>query len=93
VDEKYILFQDTGVFLYDLFSAYPIKPETWALTDAHAGFWQPCKAFKAACILGKAWIVQTTSPSTKKWREWSKELKAIIHWMEVISLDEMMALG
>jgi hypothetical protein len=93
VNKKYILFQDTGILLLDHDSWYPIESGTWALTDAHDGYWQPFEAFKDACALGNVWIVQTTSPSTEKWGMWSKELQATVHWMEVYSLDEMMALG
>ena len=92
VGGKYVLFQDNGVLLLDHDSYYPIEPGTWLLTDSSAGYWQPCEAFLAACTSGDAWIVQTTSPLSDNWK-WSEDRNAIVHWMEVFSLDEMVALG
>jgi len=40
-----------------------------------------------------AWIVQTTSPLEKRWKEWTKQLGANFYVMKPFSLNEMRALG
>jgi hypothetical protein len=91
----FILFQPTGVLLSDDtdLSGFAIPCGTWTLSDSQTGFEKPCPAFLAACKAGNAWIVQTTSPSRTKWSSWHKERKAVKYWMDVFSLDEMIALG
>ncbi|KAH9053616.1 hypothetical protein EDB87DRAFT_211619 [Lactarius vividus] len=70
-----------------------IPSRAWALTDPHPGFDEPCEAFFIAQRVNSAWIVQTTSPSERKWRSWHKEYTAVTYWMDVSSLDECEALG
>jgi hypothetical protein len=90
LDDVFVLFQDTGVSLSDNTSALEKIPGgTWALTDSRANPERPYPAF----LTGDAWVVQTTSPSPGKWQSRNKELKAVTYWMDVFSLDEMVALG
>ena len=95
VGDRFLLFQDTGVRLCDVnFSSGQIIPDgTWALADSHHHFEEPCDAFLNACKSGRAWVVQTTSPLEDKWRLWEKEYGADIFWMDVVTLDELNALG
>ena len=95
VGDKFLLFQDTGVRLCDItFSSGLIIPNgTWALADSRTGFEMPCAAFLNACKSGRAWVVQTTPPFEDKWRLWEEEYVADIYWMDVVTLDELNALG
>ena len=95
VDDKFLLFQDTGVRLCDTtsYSGQIIPEGTWALADSHTGFETPCAAFLSACKSGRAWVVQTTSPLEDKWRLWEKQHGADIYWMDVVTLDELNAFG
>ncbi|KAH8986944.1 hypothetical protein EDB86DRAFT_2832479 [Lactarius hatsudake] len=69
------------------------QAERGPLLISHPGFDQPCEAFLTAQRVNGAWIVQTTSPSMKKWSSWHKEYNAVTYWMDVFSLDELEALG
>jgi hypothetical protein len=93
VGERYVLFQHTGVLLRGYMSGEDMPPETWAISDSISGFVSPCFAFLNACKLETAWIIHTTSPLTSNWQRWAKECSARMYWMDVFSLDEMMALG
>ena len=95
VGDKFLLFQDTGVRLCDItFSNGQIIPDgTWALADSHRHFDEPCDAFLNACKSGRAWVVQTTPPLEDKWRSWQKEYGADMYWMDVVTLDQLNALG
>jgi hypothetical protein len=93
LNKRFILFQSTGVLLEDYKVANHIPPETWALSDSHANYKYPCDAFLTAITLGTAWVIQTTFPSERNWKRWKKEYSAVMCWMDVLSLDEMMALG
>ncbi|KAH9048878.1 hypothetical protein EDB84DRAFT_1556546 [Lactarius hengduanensis] len=95
VERKFVLFQETGVQMcgYEADNGRIIPSRAWALADSHPGFDQPCEAFFTARRVKGAWIVQTTSPSMKKWTSWHKEYTAVPYWMDVFSLDELEALG
>ena len=95
MDDKFLLFQDTGVRLCDItsYSGQIIPDGTWALANSHTGFENPCAAFSSACKSGRAWVVQTTIASEDKWRLWGKEHGADVYWMDVVTLDELNALG
>jgi hypothetical protein len=93
VNSEFILFQSTGIQLFDITSLYgqSIPPGTWALSDSHTHFERPCSAFLTARTT--AWIVQTTSPEEERWKSWHNECFAEMYWMDVFSLDEVNALG
>ena len=95
VDDKFLLFQDTGVRLCDTtsYSGQIIPDGTCALADSHHRFEEPCDAFLNACRSGRTWVVQATSPLEDKRRLWEKECGADMYWMDVVTLDELNALG
>ncbi|KAH9071614.1 hypothetical protein EDB83DRAFT_260484 [Lactarius deliciosus] len=90
-----VLFTGTGVDICGCTrtSGVAIPSGTWALTDSCPGFEQPCAAFFEASGAGRAWIVQTTSPSTRNYSSWQKKRKAVLFWMQVFPLNELMALA
>lgn len=65
----------------------------WALTSSYAGYEKLCDTFLTASTAKNAWVVQTTSPSQKKYAWWRTEHTVYIYWMDVFSLDELNALG
>ena len=95
VDDKFLLFHDTGVRLCDItsYSGQIIPDGTWTLANSHRRFEEPCDAFLNACKSGCARVVQTASSLEDKWRLWEKECDADMYWMDVITLDELTALG
>ncbi|KAH9077651.1 hypothetical protein EDB83DRAFT_2345111 [Lactarius deliciosus] len=95
VNENFILFQDSGVEIFETTSIYAqcIPNGTWVLTDSCDGFERPCPAFNAASKGKNAWIVQATSPHPSSWAKWHKERKADTYWMDVFPLNELNALG
>ncbi|KAH8981944.1 hypothetical protein EDB86DRAFT_3129307 [Lactarius hatsudake] len=95
VNGNFVLFQDSGVRISTTTSIYAqhIPNGTWALTDSHAGFEKPCPAFLSASMMGRAWVVQTTSPNPETWAKWHKERTAHMYWMDVFPLNELNALG
>ncbi len=95
VNEDIILFQGSGVRMTGIgtYDGQNIPSGTWALADSHAEFETPCRAFMVASAAGNAWIVQTTSPQPRRWALWHKERSANKYWMDVLSLDELNALG
>ncbi|KAF8260034.1 hypothetical protein EI94DRAFT_1749735 [Lactarius quietus] len=95
VDDQFLFFEDTGVQICNIASStgHAIPDGTWTLTDSHTGFEKPCGAFLTACGSRRTWLVQTTAPSEDNWRTWKKEYRADIYWMDVITLDELNALG
>ncbi len=88
-DQFILLFQDTGVHLHNT-SFGSLPKGTWALTDSRL---ELCGAFLFGLYSGTAWIVQTTSPSEAKWRRWQKVHTSPVYYMDVCSLDELLALG
>ena len=93
VDKRFILFQDTDVSLGYCDNVTPLPHGTWCLSDFRPHFELPCVAFLGATVSVDAFVVQTTSPPKSRWSEWHKEYGALVHWMEVITLDELIALG
>lgn len=93
---RFLLFENTGVELLSAKTSLgALLPDgMWALSDSHREFEQPCHAFMTAGGSSRAaWIVQTTSPNESKWRNWSEHKIAGMYWMDVVTLDEMIALG
>jgi hypothetical protein len=93
LNDQFLLFQDTGVQIYDAFDDPCMPDGTWALTDSHTSFDTPCPAFFTGCLSSRPWVVQTTPPVEDNWRSWSKHHSAGIYWMDVVALDELNALG
>ncbi|KAN0136591.1 hypothetical protein V8E53_005638 [Lactarius tabidus] len=98
VNNHFVLFQEAGVHFArnasgseDAGTAIPHG--TWALTDSHTDYAQPCKAFVTASGRNCAWLVQTTSPLSNNWSHWHKSQNAYMYWMDVFSFDELSVLG
>jgi hypothetical protein len=98
VNNHFVLFQEAGVHFArnasgsdDAGTAIPHG--TWALTDSHTDYAQPCKAFVTASERNCAWLVQTTSPLSNNWSHWHKSQNAYMYWMDVFSFDELSVLG
>jgi hypothetical protein len=90
VEDVFVFFQDRGVRLsYGEMSPPQLPDGTWALSDSRIRFKQPCSAFMTRGV----WVVQTTYPSPDRWKAMQKEQCAFRYWMDVFSLDEMLALG
>jgi hypothetical protein len=78
---------------YPLESDFRCLPEgTWALSDSCGKSEQPCDVFLTAATVGNAWVVQTTSPSEKRYKEWKKQYSADIFYMDYFSIAEITAL-
>lgn len=95
VDDQFLLFQDTGVEICDADTTpfLSMPKGTWALTDSHTSFDIPCPAFLTSCASSRARIIQTTSPKEDNWSRWSKNHYVRIFWMDVVTLDELNAMG
>ncbi|KAH9071569.1 hypothetical protein EDB83DRAFT_257774 [Lactarius deliciosus] len=91
----FVFFTGTGVEIcgYTHINGIAIPSGTWALTDSCPGFERPCEAFFEASGAGRAWIVQTTSPSARNYSSWQKKRKAVLFWMQVFPLNELKALA
>jgi hypothetical protein len=93
MNKKFILFQQAGVVLDDYDSVNLLPPDTWALSDSQLGYESPCGAFLTSCKLRTAWVIQATSSAEHNRKRWEKEHSALMCWMDVPTLYEMMALG
>jgi len=91
VNDRFVLFEDTGVLLYDASNSL-IPNGTWMLTDSHVKYHDPCGAFLHAHTIRTGWMVQTTSLVTR-WVEWQKEHISPVYYMDVFSEDELLALA
>ena len=93
LSDHFIVFQDNRVHKYPLKSNFRCLPEgTWALTDSSGNSEQPCGVFLKAATARIAWVVQTTSPSEKRYKEWKKEYRADIFYMDNFSIADIIAL-
>ncbi|KAI0297780.1 hypothetical protein B0F90DRAFT_868504 [Multifurca ochricompacta] len=88
----YLLFEDTGVKLYNHKSGSP-PDGTWALVDSNEEVTIPCKTFLRSCQTGTTYVVQTTSPKVDRWKSWRKHRNADLYFMDYFSWDEIHALG
>jgi len=90
----FLVFRDDGVYRHPL-TADPdrLPTGTWALSDSNNETQWPCTAFLSAANEQIAWIVQTTSPLKKSWKDWSKYYNADMFVMNHISIEEITALG
>ena len=72
-----------------------IPKGTWALTDSWSSSEQPCPAFMAACRARNAWLVQSSCQMQEHelWESWRKKLSIVMHELEPMSSDELIALG
>ncbi len=90
--EHIFVFQSDGVDVHGHKSgALPVG--CWALSDSNHRAQLPCVTFEIYALRHTAWIVQTTSPSEMRWKEWTKQLGASFYVMKPYSLKEMRALG
>lgn len=94
VKRKFIVFQATQVLLHnaeDPLAAMFISNGSWVLSDSRVYFEEPCPAFFSAAEAGNGWVVHATSPPKDKSDAWQKMYTA--YWMDVLTLDELNALG
>ncbi|KAH9074236.1 hypothetical protein EDB83DRAFT_1946033 [Lactarius deliciosus] len=89
-----LVFRDDGVYRHSQESEPDYLPTgTWALSDAGHLDEKPCTAYKGAAGRQIAWIIQTTSPSEDRWRQWKKQYTAVVFVMKGFSAEEITALG
>ncbi|KAI9456403.1 hypothetical protein BJY52DRAFT_564652 [Lactarius psammicola] len=90
----FIVFQDDGVYRHPLTAApHHLPMGTRALSDSNNEGKHPCSAFLGAARQKNALIIQATSPSEDRWKNWSKECGAVKFVMNHFSIEEMAALG
>jgi hypothetical protein len=72
-----------------------IPKGTWALTDSWSSSEAPCPAFMTGCRTGNAWLVQSTNQMQEHelWESWRKKLSIVMHELDPLSSDELIALG
>ncbi|KAH9066290.1 hypothetical protein EDB87DRAFT_703940 [Lactarius vividus] len=89
-----LVFRDDGVYRHPLNAAPDYLPKgTWALSDSGHQAKQPCDVFMGAAKRYATWIIQTTSPLEERWRDWAKQLTAVMFVMNRFSAAEITALG
>jgi hypothetical protein len=86
----FILFDNQGAHLYGTAGGMRDKlpQDAWALSDSSATLVQPCAAFQES----KAFLIQTTSPASHRWKTWAKYLRADVYVMDVWTQGEIYAL-
>jgi hypothetical protein len=94
----FLIFHDDGVNIHHLnmLNTDVFPRGTWALSDSfgsHERIMEPCSIFQTASLQKRAWLVQTTSPLEKRYKDWKKQCKAEMFVMDYCSINEIMALG
>jgi hypothetical protein len=91
----FFLFTDNGVTMHALDKPYDnhFPKITWALSDSNEKTEQPCDAFLDRSQKGRTWVVQTTPPQEKRWKQWRKQHSAGMFIMRYSSVQEISALG
>jgi hypothetical protein len=86
----FVLFDDQGAHLYGTAGGMrDLLPRgAWALSDSSASLMWPCDAFQES----EALLIQTTSPTSHRWKAWAEDLDADIYVMDVWTQDEIYAL-
>jgi len=92
--DRYLLFTDEGVSSHSLTAGLDVIPtDTWALSDSNDQVKEPCSAFLDASTLGHAWVMQTTSPVSTKWKDWKMYHNADMFIMGHFSIQEISVLS
>ncbi|KAH8995601.1 hypothetical protein EDB92DRAFT_2084426 [Lactarius akahatsu] len=89
----FILFHEGGVYRYSNTDPDSLPERTWALSDSNENAPQPCSAFGTVSKRRTAWVIQTTSPAEKRWKNWKKYCTADMFVMNPISIEEVTVLG
>jgi len=95
LSSHFLVFQGTHVNIYpnELANPYVIPIGAWALSDSSYRAKQPCNTFLDAAKQQFAWIVHTTSPLERRWKEWEKQHSVDMFVMDHFSIGEITALG
>ncbi|KAF8509069.1 hypothetical protein BU17DRAFT_99245 [Hysterangium stoloniferum] len=88
--DEFVLFSMNGVSLHSgkASSAYDIPKGAWALSDSWGELLGPCNAFRTP----RAHVIHTSSPSSRRWKEWKKQLSADMYIMDIWLLEELQTL-
>ncbi|KAH8979221.1 hypothetical protein EDB86DRAFT_2836070 [Lactarius hatsudake] len=70
-----------------------LPEHTWALSNSNENAPQPCSTFRTVSKRRTAWVIQTTSPVEKRWKNWKKYCTADMFMMNPISIEEVTVLG
>jgi len=82
---RYVLFTEQGASAHKGDSP---PADAWALSDSLGTDEMPCSAFQ----FSDACLIHTNSPAARKWKEWTKQLTAIRHVMDIWSEEEFKCL-
>jgi len=79
---RYVLFTEQGANIYKGDSPSGIPPGAWVLSDSLGkDEIQPCSAF----LFSDAYLVHTSSPAAHIWKDWTKQVDAMMHVMDLWS--------
>ncbi|KAH8985960.1 hypothetical protein EDB86DRAFT_3246244 [Lactarius hatsudake] len=70
-----------------------LPERTWALSNSNKNVPQPCSTFGTVSKRRTAWVIQTTSPAEKRWKNWKKYCTTDMFVMNPISIEEVTVLG
>lgn len=62
-------------------------PGAWALVDSNVGLTHPRE--ELVSTISNLFVVQSTSPQPSRWKEWSKQLGAVLAVMKAWSWMEL----
>ncbi|KAF8522428.1 hypothetical protein BU17DRAFT_44645 [Hysterangium stoloniferum] len=85
---EFILFSEDGVSRHSggAYSADDIPKGAWALSDSSDELQLgPCGAFQST----RVHVIHTSSPSSRRWKDWVKRLTARRYIMDIWSLEEL----
>ncbi|KXS09128.1 hypothetical protein M427DRAFT_141376 [Gonapodya prolifera JEL478] len=90
--DGFVYFSQEGVRFYGASSSSTVSfaPGAWALADSNQGVQPPCEAFvqQTAAI-----VIQATSPKEVRYKEWLKQRKGKVYWMNPWDWPEMWFVG
>ncbi|KAF8520015.1 hypothetical protein BU17DRAFT_47299 [Hysterangium stoloniferum] len=87
---EFVLFKEGGVSRHSggTYSANVIPKGAWTLSDSWGQQLEPCNAFQSP----RAHVIHTSSPSSRRWKDWVKRLTARRYIMDIWSLEELRTL-